>query len=188
MQPEAAVKAAELAVSLRFSPIPLYGKRPMLPGWQKMEKEKAMSVIKSMAEKKQKFNIGVVCGPKSEIVVVDVDNKDGEEDCGLVFWNELTKVHGVPDTLTVKTGGGGYHYYFVFDDRMLKLGNRTGLCGYRIDLKNVGGQVVFPGSIHPDTKKEYKIVGGKTTDGITTIALMPDWLYELFYDNPNGKK
>jgi hypothetical protein len=53
-------------------------------------------------------NIGIAL-PQSCMVVVDVDPRNGGEES----FRELVKKHGpIPDTYTVRTGGGGWHYCY----------------------------------------------------------------------------
>lgn len=176
---------AQLALHLGFVPIPDKGKRPILPNWQNTTKQTALRKVADAERTGQADNIGILTGKPSGIVVVDVDVSKG----GLNFWNELVKQHGEPETLTVETPSGGYHYYFKYDDRTSKLRNATAaIKGSGIDLKSDGGQVVFIGSIGPNGKV-YRAINGlnlvddeinKTT---VTIASMPDWLFELLQSN-----
>ena len=55
--------------------------------------------------------MGVITGEKSGITVVDVDQKDG----GLEWWESYVEEHGEPETMKVRTGGGGFHYYFRYN-------------------------------------------------------------------------
>jgi hypothetical protein len=53
-------------------------------------------------------NIGIAL-QLSNIVVIDIDPRHGGE----VNFRALVEKHGsIPDTYTVRTGGGGWHYYF----------------------------------------------------------------------------
>ncbi|MCP5115139.1 MAG: bifunctional DNA primase/polymerase, partial [bacterium] len=55
--------------------------------------------------------------------------------------------HGeLPKTFTVRTGGGGWHYYFLHPGGKVKSVN--GKIAPGIDIKADGGYVVGPGSIH----------------------------------------
>ena len=115
-------------------------------------------------------NVGILTGAPSGIVVIDVDLKDG----GVVEWERLTSIYGEPLTMKVKTGGGGYHYYFRYEERVSKFINGSRVInGKGIDYKTDGGQVVFPGSIHPESEKMYEWA----RTGI--IIPMPEWLLQL---------
>lgn len=168
----------DVAYSLGFCPIALKigHKYPLLKEWSKSQR--------SLANLKQikyfiKTNIdeittkgggfGVLTGEVSGIVVVDIDVKNN----GVEVWNELISKNSLPDTLSVVTGSGGYHYYFKYDERTKQLTNKSNALGdgTGIDIRTNGGQIVFISSVHPVTKQEYRI---NTKYEITT---MPDWLY-----------
>src|SRR5690242_5575415 len=54
-------------------------------------------------------NIGIATGAPSELLVLDVDPRNG----GDRSLAELQRLHGeLPTTVTTTTGGGGLHYYF----------------------------------------------------------------------------
>lgn len=173
------VSLANLALDLGFIPISLNGKRPILRKWQRITAKTAINHIKDEGD-----NIGILTGKPSGIVVVDVDIKND----GLEYWQELINKYDLPSTFTVQTGGGGRHYYFNYDERTQTLRNssRT-INGKGIDLKTNGGQVVFPGSIHPETGEKYAIIEGvnftEEGDESIIIASMPDWLFDLFAKN-----
>ena len=93
------------------------------------------------------YNIGMATGKTSGITVVDIDLKSG----GLETWERITERYTVPDTYTVQTGGGGYHLYFKYTPKM-KTG--TNLLGPGIDIRNDGGYVIAPPSVHK-SGKEY---------------------------------
>lgn len=177
MNAESAIRTAKLALDLDFIPILVVGKKPLLPNWQKTSKEKALDKIESYFGKPNSkswdktINIGVLTGKPSRVVVIDVDTKDdGVEN----FTRFVESKKFELDTFTIATGGGGYHYYFQYDDYTNKIGmhpiRKIG------DFKTDGGQVVFPGSIHPDTEVEYKIINGCTYDkhgNIESIIIQP---------------
>jgi hypothetical protein len=97
-------------------------------------------LIKSWWEKYPEANIGVVVGPHSNICVLDVDPRNG----GDISFGNLIRVRGdLPATVQCLTGGGGQHYYFVYNllfgvPKEFKKG---------IDIKR-SGYVVAPGSQH----------------------------------------
>lgn len=87
-------------------------------------------------------NIGIVTGQPSNIIVVDVDIKSGGRESLDLLMAENPELRL---TYTVKTGGGGWHFYFVRPDSAL--GNKVGaLPG--IDLRAENGLVVAAGSTH----------------------------------------
>src|SRR5688572_4470526 len=53
-------------------------------------------------------NIGIATGQVSEIVVVDVDPRNGGDES----FERLRRELQLPETTCVRTGGGGHHHYF----------------------------------------------------------------------------
>ena len=153
----------------RFSLIPLDGKRPIEANWQRF------CTIRR-AFKKEDFegkNAGICCGPASGLLVLDVD--DPEAFTAIVESQGLS----LPETMQVQTGSGKPHYYFRYPDDGRTYGNK----GFKhpvfprqtiFDVRGAGGQVVAPGSIHPDTGQHYRLY----CDG--PIANPPDWLLGLY--------
>lgn len=108
-------------------------------------------------------NAGIACGPASGVIVVDEDDPDRFLQLRIEKgWSSL------PETRTHQTGKGGKHYLYQYP----KNGNEYRCRRWpRIcDLLGVGGQVVAPGSIHPDTGKPYTILKD------IPIAPAPEWL------------
>lgn len=98
-------------------------------------------------------NAGVALS--AEFFVIDADPRNmpaGQNtlasfmrDCGMRRLN----------TLQVITGGGGLHIYF---QKPADFKIKSKLHSYPgLDIKKLGGYVVAPGSIHPETKREYTI-------------------------------
>ena len=158
-----------------FSLIPLTGgfpapdqsardfKRPLEANWNQWCETKRPFRRADFAPERA----GVACGPASGVLVLDVDDMDA-------FWSWQVDQDipvGLPSTLTVKTGGQGerYHFYFLYPDDGQRYGCRS-VKGV-FDIRGVGGQVLCPGSLHPETRKPYTL-RGETFD----LALAPDWL------------
>ena len=129
----------EYGYGLGWSFTPLVGKRPVLTAWQRRPREN----LEEALEWASKGNVGLRTGRASGIVVVDVD--PGADISGL----------DLPPTLRVNTGrDGGYHLYYRCAEAV---GNSNGKkLGANIDFKGDCGQVVFPGSVHPETGKAYQ--------------------------------
>ena len=90
-------------------------------------------------------NIGVATGLKSDLVVVDIDNRhDGDKS-----WEKWKNENSTEESLTAKTGDG-FHYYFRADSKKLK-SRASALKG--IDIRGEGAYVVAPGSLHHSGKK-----------------------------------
>lgn len=115
-------------------------------------------------------NIGIACGARSGIVVVDIDaDHNGYESLDI-----LRRVYGdLPETPTVKTGSGGRHIYFKHPG--VEIRNSAGKIGQGIDIRGDGGYVVAPPSIHPNGNVYEWIVKPSQTP----LADMPAWLVGL---------
>ena len=96
------------------------------------------------------MNIGVDCG-RSGLIVFDCDGDDGES----IFRNWYAGFGGdLPETLTVRTGGGGVQFFFAANGHIIKSVNR-----YldNNDIKAQGGYVVLPDS-HHRSGRQYEII------------------------------
>lgn len=118
-------------------------------------------------------NIGIACGKRSGIVVVDVDaDHDGFETLAL-----LAIEHGaLPETPISRTGGGGQHIFFKHPG--IEIRNSAGKLGKGIDIRGDGGYVVAPPSIHNNGKRYEWLV--KPTQ--VPLADMPEWMIELLQE------
>ncbi|MGC9455226.1 MAG: bifunctional DNA primase/polymerase [Phycisphaerae bacterium] len=145
---------------LGWSFTPLDGKRPVLPQWQKRPRETLEEALKWAA----RGNVGLRTGRPSGVVVIDID--EGGETNGL----------GLPPTVTVNTGGQGTHLYYRCEQ---PLGNSTGRLGPHIDVRADGGQVVFPGSVHPETGALYAWAEGWEPWNVELAALPASILNRL---------
>ena len=122
-----------------------------------------------------------MCGKNSNLLVVDINSKNK----GLETWASLMQEHvtgglqypgqnlyTLLDTFIVKTGGGGYHYYFKYHGKEI-LQNKVCILK-KVDIRTQGGQVVAPGSIYPDFGTLYEAI-----DPLKEAMEMPEWLFKL---------
>lgn len=130
---------------------PLDGKAPILKCWQSTERESLQQALAWA----RRGNIGLRTGAVSGgIVVIDDDSGTWEPP--------------VP-TVAVVTGSGKRHHYFrMAEGRSVK--NSAGLLAPKVDVRGEGGQVVFPGSVHPDTGRPYEYLAGRSS---TDLPLAP---------------
>lgn len=93
---------------------------------------------------KPNASIGIRTGAESGITVVDADASGGKP--GVVNLTALcARNGGMPVTFAVNTGGGGIHLYFKYSSA---LQTGTNVLGEAIDVRNDGGYVIAPPSLH----------------------------------------
>jgi len=122
---------------------PLNGKVPITKEWAAQPRESLEQALAWAAA----GNIGMRTGNSGGIIAVDV-----ESDAEPGAYEAL----GLPPTLAVRTGSGGFHYYFRANGHRIK--NSASKLVPDIDVRGEGGQVVFPGSIHPETGQPYEFL------------------------------
>lgn len=173
-------KCKRAALRLReqgISVIPVGKDKKPLFAWKEFsERVASRKEIKKWWLKYPDANLAIVTGKISNLTVVDI------EDGGLIDY--------LPETLTVKTGGGGYHFYFRYSDKFKNAVRIKELT----DIRNDSGYVIAPPSIHSSGKK-YEYSSRKK------IAQFPDHLFltqiikqkkndwpELMKGAPQGKR
>lgn len=125
--------------------VPLNGKIPLAKDWTAMKKTPALSKFKNK-------NYGVVL--TDDDLVVDVDPRNFKKGDNPV--KRLVEAVGGLNSYTVKTGGGGLHIYFKKPAIASVVNELKEFKG--VEFKSDKRQVVGPGSIHPDTGKEYIVI------------------------------
>jgi hypothetical protein len=179
-EPAAFLKAALGHARRGWSVIPLVAKSKLpLVRWQPYQRQRADEAqIRAWWRQWPVANIGIVTGPISGLVVLDVDPRhDGDASLA-----ELEHRHGaLPDTIEAITGGGGRHIYFRHPGQSVR--NKVGLAP-GIDLRADGGLVVCPPSIHPSGRRYAWEVSHHPDD--TPLTPMPDWLLRLAVAAPEG--
>jgi bifunctional DNA primase/polymerase-like protein len=126
-------------------------------------------------------NTGIATGP-SGLVVIDLDVGDGRplpapwdtvpgvNDGGDVY-AVLAEGHGDgwPETYTVMTPRGGWHFYFQAGGHSIR--NSASQVGPLIDVRGDGGFVVAAGSVRPEAA--YELIDDRDP------APLPSWLAQL---------
>ena len=161
-------KIYEDAILHGFIPIPLNGKKPKIKKWTSRTMKDARKGFK------EGDNVGIRTGKCCRIIVLDIDKAQG----GLRYWKRLIKKYGDILTPCVRTGSGGLHYYFIYQTGLKSTSRVLQENGepVGIDIKTDGGQVVYPGSIHPDTGEEYVWIRSIAD---TPLQPIPSWLAVL---------
>lgn len=109
-------------------------------------------------------NIGIVCGARSRLVIIDVDPR-----------NDGVRPSNLPDTVQCMTGSGGSHdYYLVGDGDEIPRGR---VFDEGVDFKAAGGMVVAPPSLHTSGNR-YEWEASGHPDDIEPVR-MPEWLREV---------
>ena len=115
-------------------------------------------------------NIGIACGKRSGVIVLDVDAGHG----GYESMADLRERYGeIPETAVVKTGSGGEHIYFKHPG--VEIRNSASKLGKGLDIRGDGGYVVAPPSIHPNGNAYEWVVRPREVG----LADMPQWMIDL---------
>ena len=118
-----------------------------------------INLIVSFKELQQDLKDGVLgyailTGQKSQIFVIDWDNKDINEKS-----NEFKQKLIDCNTLTINTAGGGHHFIFKYQGKLATIKNHTHLFG-NIDIRNNQGCIYYGDrndGIYSIDNKEVKI-------------------------------
>lgn len=151
------------ALDRKWALIALKGKKPLHTGWQKKAPADLSEVERWITKG---HNIGLRTGKVSGVVVIDDDSPDGSATAAL----------GLPLTVTAITGSGKRHYYFAAPADF-SVGNSVKTLAEGIDVRGDGGQVVFVGSIHPDTNQPYSWAPGLSPIEVE-LAELPEHLLD----------
>lgn len=158
----------------RVIPIRPGEKHPPIPRWQEAATTDPETILTWWTGPYTNHGIGIATGPGSGIFVLDIDDK--EHNRGYDTLADLETKHGrLPETLTVITGSGGNHLYFAYPEHQIIRNDAGRRLGPGLDVRGEGGQVVAPGSTHPNgTTYEFDA----DTEHLTP-AQAPQWLLEL---------
>ena len=138
------------------------GKHPRFKWTEQQKKPYTVDELKKIWEKYPNANVGIVTGPVSNILVLDIDGEDGIkslESVGL-------PIEDLPISPSVNTGGGGMHIYYRYPetgDAQTKAGVLP-----NVDIRGKGGFVVAPPSVHLSGDK-YEWVEGRSIADIDPI-------------------
>ena len=118
------------------------GKHPAIKGWQ----DRATTdpdAIRKMFSRPTPLNAAIATGARADVVVVDVDPRNGGFESWSSLLGKLTPSDRMKIDLTpkVKTPSGGFHFYFRHPGGSIR--NSIGILP-GIDIKGDGGQVPAP--------------------------------------------
>lgn len=152
------VEVAEKYLKLGYSIIPVGKNKVPLVDWKEYQSRRpTLEEVKKWLTMFPYANIGIITGKISNLAVVDIE-KGGD-------------VKGLPMTKIVRTGGGGWHYYFKYAEGVE---NKTRVRELT-DIRGEGGYVVAPPSIH-ESGEEYFWV-----DEEAEIVDFPDHLKPMIF-------
>ena len=123
---------------LGWSVIPVGADKKPLVEWKLYQSQKATREQLTEWFSKPEVNIGIITGKISNLVVIDIDPRHNGTD---EDFREITTVKSA-------TGGGGWHYYFLFEEGV----QNSAAVKPGIDIRGEGGYVVAPPSSHSSGK------------------------------------
>ena len=119
---------------LRFSKVAFRSKRPFEKNWVR----KPYTYEQIQKHIREGTNYGLLCG-YGGLAVPDADRPELEEAIASCL----------PQTFTVRTGGGGAHFYYICPEIHRRIVLEKDGTHYG-EVQSFGQQVVGPGSIHPN--------------------------------------
>lgn len=119
------------------------GKHPRVARGLKEASKDKEQIEKWFGNDNKTSNLAIATGEASGITVIDIDIAQGKQ--GAETWQELIKNHGEPVTLMSQTGSGGMHVIFQYNSVLKTASNSL---GDGIDVRNDGGYIVAPPSLH----------------------------------------
>lgn len=156
-------EAAPVLARLGLRPLPFGGKRPSVRGFTQQSPSAYARSLPNLIKKFADANVGILCGPASQVTVLDCDGKNGES---------MAVSFDTP--LVVRTPSGGAHAWFRYcGERSANLRSS----GVEADVKASGGVVVVPPSVGIDGGSYRFLRGG--WDSIDALPPLPDKIGRL---------
>lgn len=132
-----------------------------------------VNMLNGWWEHEPNANVGIACGARSGIVVLDVDADHNGYESLQVLQDKYGKL---PETPVSRTGSGGEHVFFKHPG--VPIHNSAGKLGQGLDIRGDGGYVVAPPSLHPNGKRYEWVVLPSQVE----LAPMPEWMIELLQE------
>ncbi len=174
------IRARHLAAQYHFVIIPAdrASKEPAVRWKEFQQRHSAEPDWRKWFPSRHPFNLGIVTGAISGIVVVDVDS-----DAGRAY----VAAHLPHSPMRVTTGGGGEHHYYRHPGGMVS--NKVRLRGdgdarIDVDVRGDGGYVIGPGSLHPRTGRCYR-ESERWPDSLEQVPVFnPAWIAVATHERP----
>lgn len=140
-------------------------KKPCIKDWPKLATTDLVRLLR-WSNDFPKANFAALCGEASNILVVDIDTKNGQQ--GLKSWTDFAAERAVK-TFTVRTPSGGKHLYFRWDSSL----DFTKIQELLPGVEAIGNRqcVTIPGGL-------YAAGGEYVIEKNVPIARAPEWLVE----------
>ncbi len=133
------LKTALSYLQMGFSIIPVSGKESMVKWKEFQTRLPTKEEVEKWFFELEPTGIAIVCGKVSNVVILDIEASHGD----------ITNLN-IPKTPTVRSGGGGFHFYFKYPEsgsiKSINLRQKMKIEG---ELKSDGTIVVVPPSRHP---------------------------------------
>lgn len=163
-------------IPLSCKDVDMAGKAPAVANWTSLSKSFNFTVTYTCA------NIGIICGPSSGIICIDVDVKDR----GVEMFNKMVQHYGpLPAGVAIqRTGNNGFHYIFKYNDARMsnmmakikcpKLNDaRIG-----VDMWIQQCQFVAAPSVNYTNGRTYTWIAPIKT--VEALPDLPEWIYQLY--------
>jgi hypothetical protein len=147
------------------------GKHPMTKNGAK-DATTDVAQIRRWWTKRPYANIGIATGPVSGLYVIDVDCDKGGEIESLEPYN----LSEIMDTASVRTGGGGYHFYLKCAEPLPNTGNKLAT---HVDTRGLNGYVVAPPSRTAKGEYAWETRDQETLEPIEPVEMPPELLAAL---------
>lgn len=119
------------------------GKHPLLFEWQHKATTNSLEIV-AMWDRWPFANVALATGAESDLVVLDVDPDTGGFESLRKLENDVGKL---PETITARSGSGGFHFYFHHPG--VRIQNRNPIPNYPgLDIRGDGGYIMAPPSKH----------------------------------------
>ena len=146
----------------------IWDKDPHMPfQWNKITKQNKID--------KSHNTLAIITGQKSNLFVIDIDNINHWNDWlnnnnFTSQWNDIKN-----DIITVKSGKGGKHLYFRYDDSLKNIKNASKCFGngFDIDIRTTNGCIYAPPTHIKTTNLDLKYIWEIKNKPLIPV---PDWI------------